>query len=70
MSTPSERIWSICGIIDDQRRGHMDTLKLESQAMIHNNYSNLEGDHQKIETRAIQLMDEKHGKKNKACKLA
>jgi hypothetical protein len=59
MSTPSERVWSICGIIDDQRRGRMEGFKLESQAMIHNNYKSLAVDHEEIQKKAIELMDEK-----------
>jgi hypothetical protein len=64
MSTPSERVWSICGVIDNPKRGCLDGFKLEAQAMINNNYHNLKAYHSKIEARTIELMNEK--KKNKS----
>jgi hypothetical protein len=59
MSTPSERVWSICGVIDNPKRGRLDGLKLEAQAMINNNYQSLRAYHTKIETRSIDLMKQK-----------
>jgi hypothetical protein len=49
--------------IDNPKRGHLDGFKLGAQAMINNNYHNLKMYHSKIETRMIELMNEK--KKNK-----
>jgi hypothetical protein len=64
MSTPSERVWSICGVIDHPKRGRLDGFKLEAQALIHNNYHSLTTHHAKIEARSIELMNEKQ-KRNK-----
>jgi hypothetical protein len=71
MSTPSERVWSICGVIDNPKRGRLDGFKLEAQAMIHNNYQNLKSFHSKIEARSIELMKEqKKGKRSGSDKPA
>jgi hypothetical protein len=66
MSTPSERVWSICGIIDDNRRGRLDGQKLEAQAMIHNNYHNLSDHHQVIQIESIKKWEEKCAAKREA----
>jgi hypothetical protein len=59
MSTPSERVWSICGVIDNPRRGRMDVMKIEATAMIHNNYHCVAHDHENIQQKAMKLMEQK-----------
>jgi hypothetical protein len=62
-STPSERVWSICGMLDNPKRNRMDGKKLEAQAMIHNNYHALAPLHSKIEERTIAAMTAKRQSK-------
>ncbi len=37
-STPSERVFSICGIVDSARRSKMTGESIQKQVFLHNNY--------------------------------
>jgi hypothetical protein len=63
MSTPSKRVWSICGIIDDNQRGRLDGSKLEAQAMINNNYHKLTHYHHVIQIQSLKKWDELRAEK-------
>ena len=38
-STPSERVFSICGIVNTAKRSKMNGKSIENQVLIHNNQS-------------------------------
>jgi hypothetical protein len=65
MSTPSKRVWSICGMIDSANRNRLDGKKLEAQAMVHNNYYSMASEHSAIEKRTIEAMDVRRAKRSK-----
>ena len=44
-STPSERVFSIAGIIDNPKRSRLEASKLSSQVFVHNNYPSLHDEH-------------------------
>ena len=37
-STPSERVFSICGVVDSARRSKMTGESIQKQVFLHNNY--------------------------------
>ena len=41
-STPSERVFSICGVVDTPRRNRMVGESVENQVFLHNNYTQCE----------------------------
>jgi hypothetical protein len=49
-------------VIDNPKRGRLDVFKLESQAMIHNNYNNLSAYHSLIEAKTLEKMNPKKNK--------
>jgi hypothetical protein len=65
MSTPSERVWSICGLIDAPKRNKIDDRKLEAQAMVHNNYHAMHAYHVDIKKRTCKAMVKRCAKRSR-----